>query len=77
VPIGKPDQGFDIREVPGGLVAAEDLFDCLGIGGTVQRSDPNLVIVELPADAGFITFRPISRSQKKSSHRCQPSRCRV
>lgn len=61
-PIGQPGMGLDVRELPGGLEAATDLFDYLRVGGTVYRSVQNLTIVELPANAGYITSRPVSGS---------------
>ena len=33
-----------------------------GSKGTADSSDPNLTVVKLPGNAGYITFRPISRS---------------
>ena len=62
VPIGQPGRSLDVRELPGGLGAAKDLFDYLRVGGTVHSSDAELTVVRLPGDAGFVTFRSVSRS---------------
>lgn len=62
VPIGQLGNSARVRELPGGAVAAKNLFDYLGVGGTVSRSDADITIVKLPGDAGFITLRPQSRS---------------
>jgi hypothetical protein len=61
-PIGRRGDSAKVREVPGGMEAARDLFDYLRVGGSVHRSDPNMTIVRLPGDAGFLTFRTRSRS---------------
>jgi hypothetical protein len=62
VPIGKAGTGRDIREVPGGAEAAEALFDCLRVEGSIHRSDPNMTIVSLPRRTGYMTFRRVSSS---------------
>ncbi|HEV7996130.1 MAG TPA: hypothetical protein VGP52_07715 [Stellaceae bacterium] len=62
VPIGQPGRSARVRELPGGVAAAENLFDYLRVGATVSRSDVNISVIELPSNAGFITFRPQSRS---------------
>jgi len=62
-PIGRPGRGQDVRELPGGLKAAEDLFDYLTVGGErVDNPDLDGVLIKLPGNAGHITFRPISNS---------------
>jgi hypothetical protein len=62
VPIGKPGRSLDVRELPGGLGAARDLFAYLRVGATVHSSDAKLTIVRLPGNAGFVTFRSVSTS---------------
>lgn len=62
VPIGRRGSGPDIRELPGGAQAANQLFDYLRVAGTVQISNSKLTVVKLPGNAGFITFRHASRS---------------
>jgi hypothetical protein len=62
VPIGRRGRGEDIRELPGGIRAAEDLFDFLRVAGTDYRSEPNLKIVKLLGQDAFITYRPVSTS---------------
>ncbi len=62
LPIGQAGNSTRIRELPGGIGAAKNLFDYLRVGGTVSRSNANLTVVELPSDLGFITFRRRSRS---------------
>lgn len=44
VPIGRPGRGLDVRELPGDLKAAADLFNYLRVGGTSTRSNPNLTV---------------------------------
>ena len=61
-PIGSRGGGLDVRELPGGTEAARDLFDYLRVGGTEHRSTPNMTIIKLPGDAGFLTLRQRSRS---------------
>jgi hypothetical protein len=63
VPIGRRGGGRDIRELPGGLDAARDLFDYLRVGGEItNKPDLEGTLVKLPRSAGFITFRPKSDS---------------
>jgi hypothetical protein len=62
VPIGEEGSSRDVRELPGGLSAAQDLFGYLRAGGTLYKSDPSMTIVRLPMNAGYITFRSISGS---------------
>ncbi|HZU88143.1 MAG TPA: hypothetical protein VE993_02690 [Stellaceae bacterium] len=62
VPIGRRGSRATIRELPGGLPEATDLFNYLRVGGTLYRSDANLTIFRLPGDSGFIALRPRSRS---------------
>lgn len=40
IPIGKAGRGLDVRELPGGLEAAADLFSYMRVGGTPSRSGP-------------------------------------
>jgi hypothetical protein len=61
-PIGRPGNSPKVRELPGGVEAAREMFDFLGVGGTVHRSDPDMEIVRLPGEAGFLTLRQQSRS---------------
>lgn len=61
-PIGRRGGGLDVRELPGGTDAARTLFDYLRVGGTELRSTPNMTIIKLPGNAGFVTFRHRSRS---------------
>jgi hypothetical protein len=61
-PIGRRGDSAKVREVPGGIEAARNLFDYLRVGDSVHRSDPNMTIVRLPGDAGFLTLRTRSRS---------------
>jgi len=61
-PIGQAGRSRDVREHSGGIEAARDLFDYLRVGGILYRADPQLTIVKLPGDVGFVTFRGISRS---------------
>ncbi len=62
MPIGQPGRGSDVRESSGGLNAAKDLFNYLRVGGTPYRSEPDMTIIALPGNAGYITFRPVSSS---------------
>ena len=62
-PIGEPGSSADVRELPGGLVAARKLLDDLRVGGqTVDKPDLEGTLVKLPGNAGYITFRAISTS---------------
>ncbi len=63
IPIGKAGRSLDVRELPGDLEAAAVLFSYLRVGGTPSRSGPNLTVVKLAGNAGFITFRPLSSSR--------------
>jgi hypothetical protein len=62
-PIGRPGDGRQVRELPGGPQAAADLFEYLRVGGQ-QAEKPDLegLLVRLPGRAGYITFRATSRS---------------
>lgn len=63
VPIGLPGSSARIRQLPGDLQAAKDLFEYLRVGGQlVERPDLEGLLVRLPGNAGFITFRMTSRS---------------
>jgi hypothetical protein len=62
-PIGKRGRGDDVRELPGGLEAARSLFNYLRIGGQImEKPDLDGTLVKLPGRAGYITFRPKSKS---------------
>jgi hypothetical protein len=62
VPIGAAGSGPDISRLPGGTVAARELFDYLRVGAEPYESDSNKTIVKLPGGAGYLTFRRLSRS---------------
>jgi hypothetical protein len=62
VPIGRQGSRAIMRELPGGLPEATDLFNYLRVGGTRYRSDPNMTIVKLARDSGFVILRRQSRS---------------
>jgi hypothetical protein len=57
-PVGTPSQGGDesIRNVPGGSVAAREIFDQLARGGTPYPADYPGTAVELP-NGGFVGIR--------------------
>ncbi len=63
-PIGRPGRGEGIREVVGGLPAAQALFDRLTRGGT-PNTPPTYARkghgFDLPG-GGWVTLRPISKS---------------
>lgn len=61
VPIGVPGRGLDVQLLPGDSLKAQELFDYLRVGGTVLESGSRRTVVRLPGDAGFITYRPVSR----------------
>lgn len=60
--IGAPGTDSWIRELPGGIDAARDLFDYLRIGGTAYEPKSGTKVVKLPAGAGYVTLRLVSRS---------------
>ncbi len=61
--IGTRGNGPDIQLLPGGLRAAERLFDYLRAGGMVyRRLGSNGAVIKLPGNVGFVTFRPKSES---------------
>jgi hypothetical protein len=60
--IGERGRGPDVRVIPGGHKEARALFDYLRIGGTVWEEDPERTVIRLPLDAGYITYRPNSKS---------------
>jgi hypothetical protein len=62
VPIGQPGTSEEIRVLPGGAQTAQELFNYLRVGGTVHTSTPNMIVIRLPYDAGFITLRHVSGS---------------
>ena len=63
VPIGEEGSSPNVRELPGGLEAAQNLFDYIRVGGTVTPSSgPGVTVVELPGGGSYVTFRPESDS---------------
>lgn len=59
-PIGLPGTAKEIRNVPGGLVAAEEMFEELAsLGNKVERIDYPGQTAFLPT-IGEIGFRPVS-----------------
>ena len=62
IPIGSPGQGPRVRELSGGLRAAQNLFDDLRVGGELVIDTPDLKVSKLPGNAGYVTFRPASTS---------------
>ncbi len=63
IPIGEAGSSPDIRVVRGDLAAARKLFDYLRVGGSEHLSNSNRTVVKLPGNAGFLTFRQVSRSR--------------
>lgn len=61
-PIGWRGNDPSVRELPGELQAAKDLFDYLAVGGNVRLANDKITVVELPGKAGFVTLRPVSDS---------------
>jgi hypothetical protein len=61
-PIGTAGNSTQVRELPGGLDAAQNLWAYLRVGGTVSDSAPGLTVVRLPGNAGYVTWRPVSTS---------------
>ena len=57
--IGDPGKKYEIREMSGGLPAAQRAFDHLSAGGTLLPFGKG-ANARLPGDAGFITLRPTS-----------------
>ena len=62
VPIGSTGAGRRVRELPGGAQAAKDLFDYLRVAGRVRLENDKITVVELPGEAGYVTYRPVSES---------------
>lgn len=62
VRIGVRGNNSKVRELPGGLPEATELFDYLRVGGTLYRSDSKLTIFRLPGNSGFVVFRTQSHS---------------
>ncbi|HEY1300390.1 MAG TPA: hypothetical protein VGF07_07825, partial [Stellaceae bacterium] len=61
--IGTKGSGPGVQLLPGGLPAAERLFDYLRVGGLLyRRYGSKLTVIELPGRAGYVTFRPTSKS---------------
>jgi hypothetical protein len=61
-PIGIRGNDPSIREISGGLQAARNLFDYLRVGGRIQLQNDKIIVVQLPAKAGYVTLRPRSNS---------------
>jgi hypothetical protein len=63
VRIGTAGKSPQVRELPGGLEAARTLFDYLRVGGEVVEK-PSLrgTLIRFPGNAGYVTFRPVSKS---------------
>lgn len=63
VRIGIAGKSPQVRKLPGGLEAARALFDYLRVGGEVVEK-PSLrgMLIRLPGNAGYVTFRPVSTS---------------
>ncbi|MBV8739029.1 MAG: hypothetical protein JO007_17580 [Alphaproteobacteria bacterium] len=61
-PIGRKGDSPQVRELPGGLQAASDLFAYLRVGGHVRLQNEKIIVVQLPENAGYVTFRPVSDS---------------
>lgn len=61
-PIGQKGNDPSVRELPGGIQAARDLFDYLSVGGRVQLENNKITVIQLPGNAGYLTFRPVSDS---------------
>ena len=62
VPIGMPGNTSRVRVLPGGVSAAQNLFDYLSAGGTIEEKSPSATVARLPGTAGYVTFRPTSTS---------------
>jgi hypothetical protein len=62
VPVGDEGSSSDVRELPGGLQAAQNMFSYLRVGGTVRPAAPDATVVQLPGNAGYVTFRATSDS---------------
>ena len=63
--IGKTGSGSRVKELPGGLKEAERYLDILTHGGTLpyrEMEDNKGRIYELPAGAGYVTYRKTSNS---------------
>jgi hypothetical protein len=59
--IGTRGTSQTVRELPGGLSAAQQAFDYLKVGGEeVSRSTYEGTLVKLPGDVGFVGLRPNS-----------------
>jgi hypothetical protein len=62
MPIGLPGASPRVRVLPGGIRDAQNLFDYLRVGGTVETRGLRVTVVRLPGRAGHVTFRPTSTS---------------
>jgi hypothetical protein len=62
-PIGQKGNDPSVQILPGGIRAAKDLFDYLRVGGRVQLENNKITVIELPGNAGYVTFRPVSDSK--------------
>lgn len=60
-PLGLPGSSFDIREFPGGLTDAQDMFDDLVKGATRDTGSSHPNLFRLPS-GGTIGFRPKSKT---------------
>jgi hypothetical protein len=61
LPIGQPGSSPDIREVPGGLQDALDMFDELTKGATPVVGSTHPKLFRLPG-GGTVGMRPISKT---------------
>jgi hypothetical protein len=61
-PIGTPGSKSGIRELPGGLKGAEQMFDDLSAGSTLSMPPNYPGQGCVPAGGGFIGLRPVSGS---------------
>jgi hypothetical protein len=61
-PIGQKGNDPSVREHPGGILAAKDLFDYLRMGGRTQLENDKITVIQLPGNASYVTFRPVSDS---------------
>jgi hypothetical protein len=64
--IGQIGNSARVREHPGGVASARELFDYLRVGATIYRSDPNMTIMEAPA-ASHCGIDPEAAAQRSIS----------
>lgn len=62
-PIGAPGSSSYVRLLSGGLPAAQSMFSYLRLGGSIYENLPSGIVVRLPANVGFVTFRLESLSK--------------